>query len=294
MRVKQDDIIVEHAVLMTVPVKVPKRIVGRKVFKLDEQIRKDVPDRLHKLVHEGVHLRAVSTTFVVASADSPLGLPAWRDARQCRAGRRGSAGYWFRDQDRWAPWRSRSANATLLSIAELTVDVGLMPAPATYKSLPKRPGARPIEKRDTHSLPMLMGRPLAPRSPRPRIREPISGRGEPSSEAKSRRTVCDDSDAGVVDAGPHGEHVADAALVLDGDVQALWAAPDVGVVEARIADLGWVRRDRRARRELTVGVYRMGIISWWRVKLGRSVANFLCAPTYFRARCHKKGWRRGP
>ena len=47
--------------LVTVPVEIPKRIVRRKVLELDDQVREHVLDRLHKLVHERVHLGSVST-----------------------------------------------------------------------------------------------------------------------------------------------------------------------------------------------------------------------------------------
>lgn len=50
------DIVIEHAVLVTVPVKVPKGIVRREILELNEQVRKDVSDGLHKLVHEFIHL----------------------------------------------------------------------------------------------------------------------------------------------------------------------------------------------------------------------------------------------
>jgi len=60
------------------------------------------------------------------------------------------------------------------------VKFGLTPAPATYKSLLSQTELqekRTIKKsgmvQTTNSFPMLMGRPFAPRSPRPRILEPV-------------------------------------------------------------------------------------------------------------------------
>ena len=55
-----------------------------------------------------------------------------------------------------------------------TVDVGLMPAQAMYRSL-QRMRVSWFITIHTHSFPMLMGKPFAPRSPSPRIREPPKG-----------------------------------------------------------------------------------------------------------------------
>jgi hypothetical protein len=56
------------------------------------------------------------------------------------------------------------------------VRLGLIPAPATYKSLEFK-FKSPLKRRKeiTNSFPMLIGKPFAPRSPRPRILEPSHG-----------------------------------------------------------------------------------------------------------------------
>ena len=60
-----------------------------------------------------------------------------------------------------------------------TVLVGLIPAPVIYRSLQSdttmKSPPRNKEKKVSYSFPMAIGSPLAPRSPRPRIREPGSG-----------------------------------------------------------------------------------------------------------------------
>jgi len=73
------------------------------------------------------------------------------------------------------------------------VVAGLIPAPATYRSLPAEVWGQPHsqakeEGNDSYSLPMEIGRPLAPKSPRPRMRDPakkeagVSGRPEWDTE----------------------------------------------------------------------------------------------------------------
>ena len=52
-----------------------------------------------------------------------------------------------------------------------TVLVGLIPAPVMYRSLETVSSARKKHKVN-YSLPIAIGSPLTPRSPRPRIREP--------------------------------------------------------------------------------------------------------------------------
>jgi len=59
-----------------------------------------------------------------------------------------------------------------------TVLVGLIPAPVIYRSLQSDTTMKspPHNKEKvSYSFPMAIGSPLAPRSPRPRIREPGSG-----------------------------------------------------------------------------------------------------------------------
>jgi hypothetical protein len=84
---------------------------------------------------------------------------------------------------------------------------------------------------------MLMGKPFAPRSPSPRIREPPKEVRSRSAIDAVRLTVRDDGDATVVGVGPRGEHVSDTTLVFDRDVQTLWPAPNVGIIDTRVADL---------------------------------------------------------
>ena len=56
----------------------------------------------------------------------------------------------------------------------------------------------------------------------------------------ARLTVGDDGDATVLGVGPGGEDIANATLVLNGDIQTLWPAPNVGVVDTRFAHLAEV------------------------------------------------------
>ena len=131
----ETDIVIEYAILITVPVEVPKRIVRREIFKLDEQIRENVLYRLHELVHEFVHLewnpRQNEHIACSHSGFLPLEPLVWDDERQCKADHRGNVGYWFRDQDRSGPEPS-SEHGTVIVVNKLrrTVEVGLMPAPA--------------------------------------------------------------------------------------------------------------------------------------------------------------------
>lgn len=73
---------------------------------------------------------------------------------------------------------------------------------------------------DTDNFPMLIGRPLAPRSPSPKILEPIrfiQARGD--SHIKIRQpTICNDRDTSVVGSWPAAENMAYVPLMLNGNI----------------------------------------------------------------------------
>ena len=57
------------------------------------------------------------------------------------------------------------------------------------------------------------------------------------TKTQNARAISNDCNACLASIGPSGEDFADAALIQDGDVHALRAAPDVGVVGARVTNL---------------------------------------------------------
>lgn len=136
-----------------------------------------------------------------------------------------------------------------------------------------------------------MGKPFAPRSPRPSIREPGWGEHMSKYPTPARLTVRDDGDATVVDVGPRGKHVSNVTLVFNRDIQTLWSTPNVGVIDTRFADLAgkWLEscHTTTTMTQLTVGVYNMGITSWERGCQTGVGVHRLCAPACFGVKYHR-------
>jgi hypothetical protein len=80
----------------------------------------------------------------------------------------------------------------------------------------------------TYSLPIAIGSPLAPKSPRPNIREPTNIREKLALFLIKHmgHTIGDDSDPSIVGPRPIAKDLLNTTLVMDRDIEALRATPD--------------------------------------------------------------------
>lgn len=156
-------IIIENPIFRPVSFQILERVIGWKIFELNKQVREDGRHGRHELVHEFLHLNKRSSV-INEYTSVELNVTSASPGRRCLRPRyNGSSRYlWV-----FVPTSRQIGN----------VDVGRIPAPEMYRSLkpcdtvyfPKHKYRLGIT---AHNFPMAIGRPFAPRSPRPRILEP--------------------------------------------------------------------------------------------------------------------------